>query len=69
MILDRPGHQILDRFEAHGATVAFPAGPKGDLVRFHFPVPDDQHRRDLLQLRLANLEANLFLARVDPGPP
>src|SRR5215472_6081329 len=61
----RVADEVLDA--ARPEIAARPA-PHGDGALRRLTIPDDQHVRDLLELRFANLEVYLFLPRVELDP-
>src|SRR5215471_11114869 len=63
--LQRPRHEVLDG--ARAEIAAAPAADRHRAVR-RLAVPDHQHIGDLLELRLADLEVDLFLTGVEFGP-
>src|SRR5579885_28716 len=62
---DEPRRPFLELRERHHADVATGAFAHGDLALFHLAVAADEHERNLLQLRVAYLRADLVAARVD----
>src|SRR5215210_6650577 len=61
---DEPHGQVPELFERHRADVAPRALADGDLALFHLAVAADEHERNLLQLRVAYLRADLVPARI-----
>src|ERR1044071_5527822 len=65
---DETHGQLPELFERHRADVAPRALADGDLALFHLAVAADEHERNLLQLRVPDLRADLVAARVGLDP-
>src|SRR5205085_1857664 len=63
-LADEAQRRLLELRERHRADVAARAFAHGDLALFHLAVAADEHERNLLQLRVAYLRADLVAARV-----
>ena len=56
--------QIYCTGDGHGAEVGAAASSDGQRAGLHFPIADDEHKRDLRLFRFSDLEPDLLIAEI-----